>query len=98
MTNAPNSSTEPASTKPEEQAKREAAAAPSRDDVHEQREPDQQQEGVVHRGTRPPAQTAHDLDRASGEGMAPLRESDEDIGVPAPGPTPGPNALAGKKK
>jgi hypothetical protein len=38
----------------EEQVKREVADQPGRDDVHEQREPAQEKEGVVHEPNAPP--------------------------------------------
>lgn len=51
--------------KKEQEQKKEIAKNPSRDDVHEQREPNQQREGVV----RKPTQTQSDRDRADWEGM-----------------------------
>ncbi len=54
---------------PGQQAKDEAAKQPSRDDVHEQREQNQEAEGVV-KAPHPPTQTQSDEARADWEGMA----------------------------
>lgn len=51
--------------KKENEQKKEIVNNPSRDDVHEQRDPNQQREGVV----RKPTQTQSDSDRADWEGM-----------------------------
>jgi hypothetical protein len=51
--------------KNERDAKKQATEKPSRDDVHEQREPNQTREGVV----RKPTQTQSDRERADWEGM-----------------------------
>lgn len=49
----------------ERKQKQEISKNPSRDDVHEQRDPNQPREGVV----RKPTQTQTDEDRADWEGM-----------------------------
>src|SRR5690606_4743937 len=51
--------------KKEEKQKKEIAENPAREDVHEQREPNQPREGVV----RKPTQTQSDRERADWEGM-----------------------------
>jgi hypothetical protein len=53
----------------EQQASNEAAKKPTRDDVHEQRQHEQSQEGVVKQGARPPAQSQIDAERGDWEGM-----------------------------
>lgn len=56
-----------------EKQKKEMAENPSRDDVHEQRSPDQAQPGVVTKkdppAPRPPTTTESDRERADWEGM-----------------------------
>ncbi len=91
-----------AGSAPEQQANKEAAKNPARDDVHEQRQAGQKQEGVVKKTSpsRPPAQSLIDQERGDWEGMGQSRHQPE----PAPSefkrggtPTPGANSLAGKK-
>lgn len=79
----------------EQQASNEAAKKPTRDDVHEQRQQEQGQEGVVKQGARPPAQSQLDAERSDWEGMGqsqhrPPRSPDQ--------PTPGASSLAGAKR
>jgi hypothetical protein len=54
---------------PEDQATHEAAKKPSPGDVHEQRQPDQKEEGVVKKDPRPPSQSLIDQERGDWEGM-----------------------------
>jgi hypothetical protein len=85
---------------PEQQANREAAKKAARDDVHEQRQPDQKQEGIVERDTRPPAQSLIDQERGDWEGMGQARHQPEapaSSSEPETKPTPGANSLAGSK-
>ena len=64
---------------PAEQATREAAITPSKDDLHEQREPEQTQEAVV-TAPRPPQQSQIDQERSDWEGMGQSQvTSDADI-------------------
>ena len=62
---------------PDEQARREAAAKPSKDDVHEQREAGQTHEGVVQTSPRPPQQSQIDAERSDWEGMGQARHQPE---------------------
>jgi hypothetical protein len=55
-----------------EKMKKEVANNPSNMDVHEQRDANQEREGVVP-ASRPPAQSEVDQQRADWEGMAPTR-------------------------
>lgn len=57
----------------EKQAKDAAAEKPGREDVHEQRESNQRQEGVVSGKPRPPHQSLVDEQRADWEGMGQSR-------------------------
>jgi hypothetical protein len=79
----------------EQQASNEAAKKPTRDDVHEQRQQEQSQEGVVKQGARPPAQSQIDAERGDWEGMGQSQHRPPDT---AAQPTPGANSLAGKKR
>jgi len=74
-----------ASATPEQQASRNAAEKPSRDDVHEQREAGQKAEGIVKEAPRRTMQSQLELDRASDEGMAP---PDPNAVPPASVPSP----------
>jgi hypothetical protein len=69
---------EPSKTSADQQAKREAARKPSKDDVHEQREANQHQEGVVQTAPRPPQQSQIDAERADWEGMGQSRYQPEE--------------------
>jgi hypothetical protein len=79
---------------PEQQASRQAAQKPTRDDVHEQRQEGQSQEGVVQQGARPPAQSQIDAERSDWEGMGQAQLGPESTNQP----TPGASSLAGKKR
>ncbi|MDB4936163.1 MAG: hypothetical protein JWP87_3135 [Labilithrix sp.] len=84
----------------EQQASREAAKKPARDDVHEQRQSSQDKEGVVKRDTRPPAQSLLDEERGDWEGMGQSRHQPEEPAAETKRggtPTPGANSLAGSK-
>jgi hypothetical protein len=79
---------------PDQQATREAAKKPTRDDVHEQRQDGQSEEGVVQQGARPPAQSQIDAERGDWEGMGQTQHRPESANQP----TPGASSLAGKKR
>ena len=68
---------------PEQQAKREAAAKPTRDDVHEQRQDGQKQEAVVTEAPRRTMQSEIELDRAADEGMTAPPEHEPTARPPA---------------